>query len=195
MPSVKEIKRTMKELCIPAETMSQIEFPKRQGNQPEEVLALIKQMDKLLTHEQCLAVMAEQGCYKDERTSAPFQAFGLKHADKTVDEKIRLYDEIESAHKPSCHLNSDGTLSIYWEGWDSEKNHCVCHVIKRLYKERGGPVNVSKTFCGCCAGHVRNTFQCALGVKLRLKEIVSSPINSGGKNRCEFLFEMDYKGD
>ena len=61
---------------------------------------------------------------------------------------------------------------------------------KRLYKEQGKSLNVSKTFCGCCAGHVRNTYQYALGVKLQLKKIVSSPINSDGKKRCEFLFEI-----
>ena len=190
MAKVNEIKKTMKDQGIPAERMAQIEFPKPKGNQPEEVLSLINQMDKLLTREQCLAVMEEQGCHKDDETTAPFRAFGLKYADKTVEEKVKLLDELESEHKPPCHLNSDGTLSIYWDGWDHEKKRCVCHLIKRLYKERGGPVNVSSTFCGCCAGHARNTFQYALGVKLRLKEIVSSPISSNGEKRCEFLYEI-----
>ena len=190
MPNVKEIKKTMKELGIPTDTISKIVFPKPQGNQPDEVLTLIDQMDKLLTHEQCLSVMEEQGCCKDEKITAPFVEFQLKHSDKTVDDKIKLFDEINSGHKPSRHLNDDGTLSIFWDGWDHKKNQCVCHVIKRLYKNKGGKVNVSKTFCGCCAGHVRNTFQCALGVKLRLKDIVSSPISSDGKEQCEFLFEI-----
>ena len=190
MPNIKEIKKTMKKLGIHVETMSKIVFPKPQGNQPDEVLALIDQMEKLLTHEQCLSVMEEQGCCKDEKITAPFVEFRLKHKDKTVDEKIKLFDEIKSGHKPSCNLNHDGTLSIFWDGWNSDKNQCVCHVIKRLYKNRGGQINVSKTFCGCCAGHVRNTFQCALGVKLRLKDIVSSPINSDGKEKCSFLFEI-----
>jgi len=192
MPKVNEIKKTMKEQ-IPADLMSQIEFPKPKGNQPDEVLSLINQMDKILTHRQCLSVMAEQGCHKDDNTTAPFRAFGQKHADKTVAEKLNLFDELETGHKAPCHLNPDGTLSVYWDGWNREKKHCVCHVIKRLYKERGSPVNVSKTFCGCCAGHIRNTYQYALGVNLRLKEIVSAPINSNGKDRCEFLFEIEGK--
>ena len=116
MPNVKEIKKTMKGLGIPAETMSKIVFPKPQGNQPDEVLALIDQMDKLLTREQCLSVMEEQGCCKDEKITAPFVEFQLKHVDKTVDEKLKLFDEIKSGHKPSCNLNHDGTLSIFWNG-------------------------------------------------------------------------------
>ena len=190
MPKVNEIKKTMKMQGIPAELMAQIKFPKPEGNQPEEVLSLINQMDKLLTHEQCLAIMEEQGCNKSDKVTEPFSAFGAKHADKTVREKITLFDEIKSGHKPSYRLNQDGTLSIFWDGWDSKKSNCVCTVIRRLYKNRGGSFNVSKTFCGCCAGHVRNTFQCALGVELRLKEIVSSPISSEDRDQCEFLFEL-----
>ena len=191
MPKVNEIKKTMKEQGIPAEQMTQIEFPKPKGNQPEEVLSLINQIDELLTVEQRLAVMEEQGCCKDEKVTAPFLAFATKYADKTVEEKSSLFEEIKSGHKPSHRLNPDGTLLIYWDGWDYEKSTCVCRVIKRLYKNRGSSFNVSKTFCGCCAGHVRNTFQCALDVKLHLKEIVSSPISSDGKEQCEFLFYIE----
>ena len=190
MPNVKEIKKTMKNLVIHNEIMSKIVFPKPQGNQPEEVLALIDQMDKLLSHEQCLSIMEEQGCCKGENITAPFVEFQHKYADKTVKEKIKLFDEIQSGHKPSCNLNKDGTLSIFWDGWNPLRNQCVCNVIKRLYKSKGGKINVSKTFCGCCAGHAKNTIQCALGVKLHLKEIVSSPISSDGKEKCEFLFEV-----
>ena len=190
MPKVNEIKKTVKEQ-IPAELIAQIVFPKPKENQPEGVLSLINQMDKLLTHEQCLSVMAEQGCCKDDKTTAPFRAFGQKHADKTVAEKLNIFDELESGHNPPCHLNPDGTLSVYWDGWNREKQHCVCRVIKCLYKQRGGSFNISKTFCGCCAGHARNTLQHALGVNLRLKKIVSAPISSDGKERCEFLFEME----
>ena len=39
-------------------------------------------------------------------------------------------------------------------------------------------------------GHIRHHYQNILGVKLRLKEIVSSPISSNNKKRCEFLFDI-----
>ena len=32
------------------------------------------------------------------------------------------------------------------------------------------PLNVSRTYYGCCAGHVRHNYQYALGVKLRIKK-------------------------
>ena len=189
MPKVNEIKKTMK-TKFSSEMIKKFDFPAPKGNQPEEVLSLIDQMNTLLTQKECFAVMEEQGCCKDEKVTAPFQAFGIKHKNKSVEEKIELFDELETGHKALCHLNPDGTLSIYWEFKQKDKYQCVCRVIKRLYKERGEPVHVSSTFCGCCAGHVRNTYQYALGVKLQLKEIVSSPISTSGKKRCEFLFNI-----
>jgi hypothetical protein len=189
MPTVANIKKAMRKKGIPAELMMQIDFPKPSGNQTGEVLSLINQMDKLLTREQCLAVMEEQGCHKTERVVAPFREFGQTHAGKTLSEIIQLLTGLDTPHRTPCHLNPDGTLSIYW-GFGQEGNYrCVCRKINHKYKRE--PVNVTKTFCGCCAGHVRHTYQLALGVKLRLKEIVSSPISSGGKERCEFLFEIE----
>jgi hypothetical protein len=125
MPKVNEIKKTMTEQGIPAELMAKIEFPKSKGKQPEEVLSLINQIDKQLTRNQCLAIMEEQGCHKDEKTIAPFIAFGVKHADKTVTERLNLFDELETEHKAPCDLNPDGTLSIYWGKKQNEQYHCV----------------------------------------------------------------------
>jgi len=40
---------------------------------------------------------------------------------------------------------------------------------------------------------IKKTIQHALGVNLRLKEILSAPICSESKDRCEFLFEIEGK--
>jgi len=37
---------------------------------------------------------------------------------------------------------------------------------------------------------VKYTHEFALGVKLRLKEVVSSKANSDGEKPCEFIFEI-----
>jgi len=50
--------------------------------------------------------------------------------------------------------------------------------------------NIPLSYCGCCGGHVRFTHQYALGVRLRLMEIVSSFVNSDGEMPCEFLFDI-----
>jgi len=187
MPKVKSIIKTMREKKIPADAMNQFAFSElgKEGY-PNDAITLIEQMDKFLTKEQCLSIMEEQGCCKTERITSPFIAFGQKYADKSLDEKIRLLTELNTPHVVPCRLNADGTLTIYW-GFEEGGNYkCLCSAIKKLTQ----PINVTPTFCGCCAGHVRHTYQLALGVTLRLKEIVSSPISSDGEKQCEFLFEI-----
>jgi len=143
-------------------------------------------MDKLLTKEQCLSIMEEQGCCKTGKNDAANRAFGEKHAGKSIKEKVSLYAEADIPYRVPCRLNDDGTLSVFWGMGKDGAYKCVCTGIKKLPQ----PAKVSRTYCGCCGGHVRHAYQNALGVKLRLKEIVSSAASSGGEERCEFLFEI-----
>ena len=190
MPNVKSIQKTMREKSIPAEIMDQIDFPKPQGNQPAEVLSLIGQMDDLLTEGQRLDVMQEQGCFKTGHGHAMNLAFARAHAGKSIEERIALLnDAVVNPHVP-CRLNDDGTLSLYWEIGEAGNYQCVCACYKRLKKEQPGISDISKTYCGCCGGHIRHHYQNILGVQLRLKEVVSSPISSNGQKRCAFLFDI-----
>ena len=47
------------------------------------------------------------------------------------------------------------------------------------------PIN----YCLCCAGHFRFHYQKALGIKLRVKKIVSSAFDSNPQY-CSFIFEI-----
>lgn len=46
------------------------------------------------------------------------------------------------------------------------------------------------TYCLCCAGHFMFHYQKALNIKLRVKKVVSSIINSEGKEPCVFIYEI-----
>jgi hypothetical protein len=189
MPSINQMKKTMVKQKIPMEIISKFDNLESNGNKYDDIITFVNQMDILLSKEQCLSVMEEQGCHKHESVVAPFRQFGIENANKTIEEKIKLLDKLESVHKPPCCLNQDGTLSIYWGHEQNGNYKCVCSIIPKLT----GNKNITITYCGCCGGHVRNTFQYALGVKLKLKNIVSSPINSNGKDNCKFIFEIIQK--
>ena len=189
MPEVKTMEKTIKEK-LPHDLVSQIEFPKSQENQPEEVLSLIEQMDKLFSKEQCLSVMEEEGCYKTGDANEMNLAFGRTHADKSIEERIPLLNDKNVHPNVPCRVNNDGTLSIFWEIGENGNYQCVCALYKKLKEDQSQTSDISLTYCGCCGGHIRHHYQNILGVKLRLKEVVSSPINSSGEKRCEFLFEI-----
>jgi hypothetical protein len=174
----------MRKQGIPEDTIARFDIPGEYS--PEAVMALIRQMDGLLTEEQRLAVMQEQGCCKTGNPAAPHKAFGKEHAGKTLAEKVELLNAANIAHKAPSRLNGDGTLSVFWGEDGLRTRSCPCGVIRKLPAGAAVP----KTFCGCCGGHIRANYQRSLGVKLRLKEIVSSSSSSGGRKRCEFLYEV-----
>ena len=185
MPNlVKQIPETMRKQGVPEEIVAQFDFP--DTNNSEEIMALIKQMDELLTKDQCVLIMQEQGCCKTGAGPKAHRAFGQANNGKLLEERIALLNEAQMPHKAPCRLNDDHTLSVFWGADDLEKRSCPCGFIKKL----PDPYEVPRTFCGCCGGHIRSNYQKSLGVKLRLKEIVSSSSSSNGKKRCEFLFDI-----
>ena len=178
MPSMKKIRESMQKQEIPDEIMEQFDFTEAKGNNLEPILSLIDKMDLLLTKEQCLAIKRDKDC----------KAFAKEHAGKSLEEKLRLISEVEYMMKPQYH---DGTFIITMEGYQNGvhngKTTCSCSMIKKLKQ----PFSVSPTYCGCCAGHFRYHYQNMLGVAVKLKEVVSSPLNTNGEKPCQFLFEIE----
>mgnify|MGYP000882739709 CR=1 FL=1 len=113
MPNLlKQIPETMRKKGIPEETIALFNTPETGG--AEAVMELITQMDSLLSEEQRLAIMQEQGCCKTGNPAAPHRAFGTLHAGKTLAEKVELLNKANIPHKAPSHLNDDGTLSVWW---------------------------------------------------------------------------------
>ena len=180
--NILDIKKTMLEKGISLKTMKQFVFSKVETGTPEEKIAFVNQMDKLLTKEQILSVMEEQGCSKDEYTVES----KTKFKEKTLEERIKILNTICIEEAPDSRLNEDRTISIFWEFKENGKYRCVCPIMSKLSELAA----VSLTFCGCCSGHVKYHFEQDAEVKLRLIETVSSPLNSNGEKRCEHRFEI-----
>ena len=190
MPHIQAIKKAMFDQKMPKEIIEQFTFSQTEENIVEEVVSLLNQMDKLLTEEQRLSIMEEDGCYKTGQADEMNASFGRIHEGKTVEERIALFNDENVHPNVPCHVNADGTLTVFWEIGEKGFYHCVCAQFNKLKENQPQTKNITKTFCGCCGGHIRHHYQNILGVKLKLIEIVSSPISSNGEKRCEFLFEI-----
>ena len=180
--NIAEVKQTMFDQGIPAEVIAQFNVPASEAGTPKEQIEFAEQMDRLLSKAQILSVMEEQGCNKN----APSAAFMQKMDGKSVAERLDVLNAMDITESAHGRINADGTLSIFWNFADNGKYFCVCPAIGEL-KE---PTAVSLTYCGCCSGHVKFHFEHQLGVKLRLKETVSSPLSSNGEKYCEHLFTI-----
>ena len=189
MPCRRKMGAAMREIGVPDEIIAKFDCsPNPIGNRPEPVIEFINLMDKLLTKEQCLAIMEMQGCCKGGKRDKDCKAFAKEHAKKPLAEKLALVSGVEYMMSP--RLNEDGTITIAWAGHQNGvhtgNTTCSCGTVKKLKQ----PFSVSATYCGCCAGHFLYHYQNALGVKLRLKEIVSSPLNTNGNKPCSFTYEI-----
>lgn len=159
----------------------------------ENMTVFIELLDKNLPLEDRLSVMEELGCCKSPTNQAPFKAFYQKYADKPLKDRVRLMATIDSPHSPlnnSTVLNDDNTLSVSWVYGQDNNYDCVCTCKTIIEARSSGNPTVSPTFCACCAGNIKSLYQAALGVKLKLKKVVSSAISTDGKKRCEFLFDI-----
>ena len=186
MPKIEKMLETMRQQNIPEEIIAQFTLPRIKKATPNEIVAFTREMEELLSKEQCLRIMDEQGCNKSNQVSAAFRKFGEKHAEKTLKERIDRIAELETGHKANhISLNDDGTLTLKFGTANGERYHCPCTPIKKLR-----PYDFPLTYCGCCGAHVRYTHEYALGVKLRMKAIVSSMANSNGEKGCEFIYEI-----
>ena len=189
MPSKKKMCASMRKIGVPEDVVSQFDCTDQKGNRPEPVIGFLDQMEKLLTKEQCMAVMEQQGCCKGGKRDTDCKAFGKEHKDKPLAEKLALMSNIEYMMLP--RINGDGSFTItmtgHQNGVHAGKTTCSCGAIKKLKQ----PFSVTSTYCGCCAGHFLYHYQNALGVKLRLREIDSSPLDSNCENPCSFTFEPE----
>lgn len=113
----------------------------------------------------------------------------------TLQEKIERIAALSDFHSDwNASLNSDGTLTAGWSIKDDDSYACVCSAavnkelkVCDLVREDS---NMPLTYCLCCAGHCRRHLEKLLGVRLKTKEVVSSPINSKGLKPCEFVYDI-----
>lgn len=98
-----------------------------------------------------------------------------------------LEDRIEAANKAKfvfghSVMQEDGKIVVRFFPEGQESYHCVC------MRKSNEPISI--TYCYCCGGHVKHHLQTALGRKLSC-HVQSSPLSSGGKDPCTFLFTFD----
>ena len=151
---------------VPKEVAEKFDFCESETDWLRQRLAVIAQMDQLLTEEQRLAVMETQGCCLTGKPAAAHRAFGEKYAGKSLEERLAHFDELETPHSPPCRLNDDDTLSVFWGFQEDGSYICVCNSCKKATKQ----TKIPSTYCGCGGGHARQLLQRSLGVRLKLKK-------------------------
>lgn len=144
----------------------------------------IKQVDEMFDENQRIQIMDWCACCKGGKRDKAVKKIAKELKAKSLEEKVKALWQVENMGKPI--LKDDGTITtgIYYQGEEGYKCACSCLSNEELSEP------ISSTYCLCCAGHFRYHYQNALGVKLKIKQIVSSPLESLGKEPCVFILEI-----
>ncbi|MHB0998629.1 MAG: hypothetical protein ACYC27_05225 [Armatimonadota bacterium] len=172
------------------EQIMNVDCPRDETNENQDTAnfyaAAMKKCEELLDFDTISDVMFTKSCCKGGYRLNNAKQLAKDHGDKPIEEKLVLLGELKYMGKP--HLNADGDIEGPMVGtYGSDGMTCPCWYFKGCT-----PVNgpMPLTYCLCCAGHFKVHYQKALGVKLRVKKVVSSIINSGGKLPCSFVYEI-----
>lgn len=190
MPCPEKFRETLVQFNISDSTIRQIEegYEGTVSKTPKKITAAyFKRAIDILTEqvepEIMIDLLAANACCKGGAREKNAKAFAKANKDKSLEEKLALIPSVPQAGRPV--LNEDGSITVHAVYYhDGTKYLCACsnyHRTKRDYP-------VSKNYCFCCAGHFQHHYQIMLGMKLRPVEIVSSPLDSEGRNPCVIRF-------
>ena len=186
MPSLGKFQESLITFNVDEKIVSQINegFGKVDSKTPKKERALyfkraVDIMDENMESDKFQEVFEWNACCKGGAREKASKAFAKKSEHLSLEEKLELIKDVPYMGRPV--RNEDGTITVhavyYSEG---EKFLCACsnfNGVKRDY-------SVSKKYCFCCAGHFKYHYEIMLGVKLQTLEVVSSPLDSEGKNPC-----------
>lgn len=113
--------------------------------------------------------------------------FAKNNADKSIEERLPLIPNVKNMGIPK--LTEDGKLYILAvQYYKDERFFCAC---PNIYTSSKKAAPLSRTYCMCCAGHFQFHYQIMLGCRLSLDKVLTSPLDSEGKEPCSFIFNIE----
>ncbi len=153
------------------------------AKRPAFFIQAMRVMDEVLDFAARCEVRQDSGCCNGGWREKEMRRIAREYKGRSIAERIEAIRQVKWMGFPELH--EDGTISggVGTEGGFD----CPCPVFNGWkYAEP-----VPATYCLCCGGHFRYHYQIALGVKLRIKEVLSTALASQRRERCRFVYEVE----
>ena len=194
MPSPEKFKESLVEFNVSEDVISQI------NSGYEDIVSKTPKRTKAAYFKRAVEIMNEQvdsqklqdifewnACCKGGAREKASKAFAKENAHLSLYEKLEKIKEVP--YMGEVLRNQDGTITVMAVSYsDGEKYLCACSNFNGLKMD----YHVSKNYCFCCAGHFKHHYEIMLGVEVKTLEIVSSPLDSDGKNPCVIKYAILY---
>lgn len=191
MPDIGKLKKTIMASAIPDVLKERIYEglePEGGGKDRDANLEyfreLMARMDALLPRETIYRLIDSCACCKSGERLANVKEFARENSSLGLDDKLKALGEVRNMGNP--HRVGDKLIETSIRCLENGEYACVCSCF-RFAKKR---VAVSRSYCYCCAGHYRFHYQKALGLKLETSSVVSSALESLGKEYCIFRYAI-----
>lgn len=192
MPSIGKFKESLEEFHVEESIISQINegYEEIDSKTPKKTrAAYFKRAVDIMTEQVNAQKLQEifewNACCKGGAREKASKAFAKENAQLSIDEKLAKIKSVPNMGKPV--RNDDGTITIHAVYYKKDGKYlCACSNFNGLKYD----YSVSKNYCFCCGGHFKYHYEIMLGVKLKILEIISSPLDSNGENPCIMKFEI-----
>jgi len=162
-----------------------------------DLVNIIKRMEKSLELDIMHDILSSCACTGGKKYLKYCENIGKELSGKSLKEKVDVLNKDSVSEK--IMLKSAKTMTFILSNKDNNKYKCVCSATAKkgikvsdltLKNNDSDDCIMPLSYCFCCAGSMLLHLQLKLGIELKTKEIVSSPINSKGKKPCEIMFEI-----
>lgn len=148
--------------------------------------AVMAKCDELLDFDTTAEMMFHRACCKDGGRLKNSQNVAKWHGNQPLEKKLKALGKKKYMGHPRLTEDGDIFTGHCAGSGPSATKRCSCWNFDGALPEQG---KMPLSYCLCCAGHFRFHYQIALGVKLWVKEVVSSVFGEQ-PDYCSFLFEI-----
>lgn len=192
MPCVEKFRETLEKFNIDKAIISKINdgYENVVSKSPKKIKAayfkraldiMTDNVDSQMIHD----IFEINACCKSGSRAKASKVFAKEFASCSLDEKLEKIKQIPYMGVPV--KNEDGTITVNAVSYYKDgKFMCACSNFNNFKYD----YIVSKDYCFCCAGHFKYHYEIMLGVSLKTVEIVSSPLDSGGRDACVIKFKI-----
>lgn len=192
MPCPEKFRDSFALFNIPPELAARVNegYEELAGSSPKKERAAyfkraVEILEKELPPETFASLMQWNACCKSGARQKAAKTFAKENAALSIQERLPLIKNVPNMGE--AVLNDDGTITLHAvRFWDGEKYNCACTNFNGVKLDEP----VSKGYCHCCAGHFLFYYQIMLGVKLKVTQIVTSPLDSNGKEPCVMKMQI-----
>ena len=194
MPSPEKFRETLDDFKVGQDVIDEMYqgFDKLESKTNKKIKsAFFKQaldvMNEKLPKEQVQEIIEANACCKSGARLKASKEFARVHADKSLEERLKLISERPYMNMGRAELDENGEILVHAVSFhNGERFECVCPTVSKVKRDYAIP----REYCYCCGGHFKFHYEIMLDVKLELAEIVSSPHDTEGKEPCAFRYRI-----